>query len=281
MNPAFYVPACHKYIRKKDDAIDAQRIFSVSKTACKTWRPQTSFNDSELFSFLKENQILPSHVLENDINTDEVELCFSIISQYKCNSICQICPYSPLYRNQFENEEALLLGYALSSWANLQLLTANGLTCRHFRAMIPVSERSVVLVVPLNRLAFEYLEKVPRSPRDMADITDKIIATLQQNNKDKLSMADLDISRRYLENLCCDKYQALSPEKLAILLKKCFNLPLHLPENQTRPAVPSQTTPHPGKPATVLEGLLTGSNPAPARERTSPQEMARNSRGRI
>ncbi|RRK25024.1 hypothetical protein EBB54_30245 [Schaedlerella arabinosiphila] len=58
---------------------------------------------------------------------DHVELCFTIISQYKCNSICQLCAYSPLYKNQFEIQESILIGYALTSWNHLQsLINARG-----------------------------------------------------------------------------------------------------------------------------------------------------------
>ena len=36
------------------------------------------------------------------------------------------------------------------------------------------------MVVPLNRLAFEYLEKIPKSQEDMLSITDKIISILKR-----------------------------------------------------------------------------------------------------
>ena len=58
------------------------------------------------------------------------------------------------------DEEAILLSYALSSWERLNSLKKAGLICRHFRAMIPVSDKSKVQVVPLNRLAYEYLDRI-------------------------------------------------------------------------------------------------------------------------
>lgn len=49
--------------------------------------------------------------------------------------------------------------------------------------MIPVSDKSKVQVVPLNRLTYEYLETVPSSANDLLSIDYKIMAALKQNNK--------------------------------------------------------------------------------------------------
>lgn len=67
--------------------------------------------------------------------------------------------------------------------------------------MIPVSDKSKVLVVPLNRLAYEYLETVPSSANDLLSIDHKIMTALKQNNKNKLSNADFEIMHKYLTNL--------------------------------------------------------------------------------
>lgn len=67
--------------------------------------------------------------------------------------------------------------------------------------MIPVSDKSKVQVVPLNRLAYEYLETVPSSANDLLSIDYKIMAALKQNNKNKLSDSDFEIMHKYLTNL--------------------------------------------------------------------------------
>ena len=183
MNNKLFIPSCHKFITKKDGTANFQRIYGVLKSAYSTKYPNDTLSSEEVFDFLKLNQIVPHDFPHQDMDFDYQELCFSIITQYKCNSICQLCPYSSLYKNIYENEESILLSYALNSWDHLNSLKKAGLTCRHFRSMIPVSDKSKVLVVPLNRLAYEYLETVPSSANDLLSIDHKIMTALKQNNK--------------------------------------------------------------------------------------------------
>ncbi len=284
MKKQFCIPACHQYIRNKDGSPNAQRIFSVTRSAYRAKYPEQVPVDEELIAFLQANHIIPSDVKKGDLDMDHVELCFTIISQYKCNSICQLCAYSPLYKNQFEIQESILIGYALTSWNHLQSLINAGVTCRHFRAMIPVSEKSAVLVVPLNRLAFEYLEKVPRSQKDMLSVTDKIITSLKENNKDKLSAADLKIAKKYLDNLFHSHFQDIRPEEIHRILKECFQLSYREadgvcgPEQEVQKAdIPSSESmadsgKKEGPKAACLEGFLTGKKTAAARDRNLQQE---------
>ena len=185
MNNKLFIPSCHKFITKKDGTANFQRIYGVLKSAYSTKYPNDTLSSEEVFDFLKLNQIVPHDFPHQDMDFDYQELCFSIITQYKCNSICQLCPYSSLYKNIYENEESILLSYALNSWDHLNSLKKAGLTCRHFRSMIPVSDKSKVLVVPLNRLAYEYLETVPSSANDLLSIDHKIMTALKQNNKNR------------------------------------------------------------------------------------------------
>lgn len=284
MKKQFCIPACHQYIRNKDGSPNAQRIFSVTRSAYRAKYPEQSPADEELIAFLQANHIIPSDVKKEDLDMDHVELCFTIISQYKCNSICQLCAYSPLYKNQFEIQESILIGYALTNWNHLQSLISSGVTCRHFRAMIPVSEKSAVLVVPLNRLAFEYLEKVPRSQKDMLSVTDKIITSLKENNRDKLSAADLKIAKKYLDNLFHSHFQDTKPEEIHRILKECFQLSYQEADGicVSEQAVQKADIPcsenkadsgkKKGPKAACLEGFLTGKKPAAARGRNLQQE---------
>lgn len=244
MSNQFYIPACHKFIKTKDGEPNAQRIFSVAKTAFKQKNPNTILDDEQLLQYLTMNGLIDETTNKEDIDLNQIEMCFSIITQYKCNAICQLCGYSPLYKNQLENQEAVLLGYSLSSWNNLQLLLHSGVTCRLFRAMIPVSEKSAVSVVPLNRLAFEYMEKVPKRQEDMLSIADKIVASIKQNNKDKLSASDFKIVHRYLNNLYNSNFRYLKNEDIGRCLKH-FNLELK------EPTVESVATPEPTKPDAI------------------------------
>ena len=184
MNNKLFIPSCHKFITKKDGTANFQRIYGVLKSAYSTKYPNDTLSSEEVFDFLKLNQIVPHDFPHQDIDFDYQELCFSIITQYKCNSICQLCPYSSLYKNIYENEESILLSYALNSWDHLNSLKKAGLTCRHFRSMIPVSDKSKVLVVPLNRLAYEYLETVPSSANDFGK---NIIPTMLENGEKMVS----------------------------------------------------------------------------------------------
>ena len=246
MKNQFYIPACHKFIKTKDGEPNAQRIFSVAKTAFKQKNPNAILDDEQLLHHLIINGLVDESIRKEDIDLNQIEMCFSIITQYKCNAICQLCGYSPLYKNQLENQEAVLLGFSLSSWNNLQLLLHSGVTCRLFRAMIPVSEKSAVSVVPLNRLAFEYMEKVPKSQEDMLSIADKIVASIKQNNKDKLSTSDFKIVHRYLNNLYNSNFRYLKKEGIGRCLKH-FNLELK------EPSVESVTTPEPAKQVALPE----------------------------
>ncbi len=284
MKKQFCIPACHQYIRNKDGSPNAQRIFSVTRSAYRAKYPEQVPVDEELAAFLQANHIIPSDVKKEDLDMDHVELCFTIISQYKCNSICQLCAYSPLYKNQFEIQESILIGYALTNWNHLQSLINAGVTCRHFRAMIPVSEKSAVLVVPLNRLAFEYLEKVPRSQKDMLSVTDKIITSLKENNRDKLSAADLKIAKKYLDNLFHSHFQDIKPKEIHRILKECFQLSYReadgvcgseqavqkadIPSSESMAASGKKEGPK----AACLEGFLTGKKTAAARDRNLQQE---------
>lgn len=220
------VPSCYKYIKTKEGDPDYQRIYGVAVSAYQTKYPEAPMIKDEIFRYLKLSQVIPEKYNSELLNMDYVELCFSIISQFQCNAICQICPYSTLYRNAHEKEETIILGFALNTWENLQRIIQAGVTSRHFRAMIPVSEKSKVMVVPLNRLAFEYLEKIPKSQEDMLSITDKIISVLKQNNQNKLSASDFRIAKKYLDNLYNGYYSNLNDDFLQKALKDGFNLSL-------------------------------------------------------
>lgn len=274
MKKELFVPACHQYIKNKDGTPNIQRIFSVAKSAYQSKYPKQLLNDNELFAFLQASHVIPAEAKEEELDTEHTELCFSVISQYKCNSICQLCAYSPLYKNQFEIQESILIGYALTSWKNLQNLLNSGITCRHFRAMIPVSENSAVMVVPLNRLAFEYLEKIPKSQTDLLSVTDKIIISLKENNKDKLSAADLKIAKKFLDNLYNSNFQNLESKEIDRILKECFQLSYCEIDNAD---VPSQTISKekPGPKAACLEGLLTGKQNAVPVNRNMQKEVPR------
>lgn len=254
MNNKLFIPACHKFITKKDGTANFQRIYGVLKSAYSTKYPNDTLSSEEVFDFLKLNQIIPRDFSIQDMDFDYQELCFSIITQYKCNSICQLCPYSSLYKNIYEDEEAILLSYALSSWECLNSLKKAGLTCRHFRAMIPVSDKSKVQVVPLNRLAYEYLETVPSSANDLLSIDYKIMAALKQNNKNKLSDNDFEIMHKYLTNLTTVNSQKISDRNVADILKRCFQLEY----NQKIASSPLNTTNSNISTVPSIEGLLAG-----------------------
>ena len=265
-----FIPACYKYILKKDGTPDTQRIFSLAKSAYITKYADQKPDDKELFLFLKANNILPHSAEEDSLDKERPELCFTIISQYKCNSICQLCGYSPLYKNQYETEESILIGYAISNWNNLQYLIQSGISCRHFRAMIPVSEKSSICVVPVNRLAFEYMEKIPKCQNDMLHITDRILDTLHQNNKNKLSSGDFKIIKKYLDNLFNSGYQNLNPVKIHNILKRCYNL-CYMKEMTTDIPAAVQQEAQPAEKLLCVEGFLSGKNTIPAGNRTIPK----------
>ena len=222
------VPSCHKFIKTPTGEPDYQRIYSVAVSAYQTKYPNELLKKDELFRYLQMSRIIPQDLDPDRINLEHVELCFTIISQFQCNAICQLCPYSSLYRNTNEKDETLILGYALKTWDNLQRIKASGVKSRMFRAMIPVSEKSKVMVVPLNRLSFEYLETIPKSQEDMLSITDKIISLLRQNNQSKLSAADFKIAKKYLDNLYNGNYSKISMELLDKAMRKAFNLGLQV-----------------------------------------------------
>ena len=256
------VPSCYKYIKTKEGEADYQRIYGVAVSAYQTKYPDAPIIKEEIFRYLQLSQVIPEKYNPELLNMDYVELCFSIISQFQCNSICQICPYSTLYRNTHEKEETIVLGFALSTWENLQRIIQAGVTSRLFRAMIPVSEKSKVMVVPLNRLAFEYLEKIPKSQEDMLSITDKIISILKRNNQNKLSASDFKIAKKYLDNLYNGNYTNCGDDVLKKALKDGFNISVEgISSKQqladtNKSAPPVNNKPLESKPAAHINGFL-------------------------
>lgn len=270
MKQQLYIPACHKYLLLKDGTPDYQRMFSVSKAAYNLKYPDQEPDSQSLFDFLQANQLFPSALKLEDLDIEKQDLCFSVISQYKCNAICQLCGFSPLYTNQLENEETTLLGFAICNWKNLKLLLDSGVTCRLFRARIPVSEKSAVSVVPLNRLAFEYLEKIPKSQEDLLDVPSKIVTSLKENNKGKLSSSDFKIITKYLENLYTGSYQHTKLEDINTILKKHYKLALKSQENSDPTKIESSK---PGnQPPIIIEGFLGTKKPVKTTARTIQQE---------
>lgn len=264
MKKQLYIPACRKFLEDENGVMDVQKLFSLSRQAYNLKYPGEFPDNKELLSFLQVNRLVPPAYRIEDLNTEHVELCFSIITQYNCNSICQLCGYSPLYKNQLEEQESVLLGYALANWNNLQALLRSGITSKHFRAMISVSERSKVAVVPLNRLAFEYMEKIPQSQNDMRNLPEQIINAIKTNNKNKLSASDIKVAQRYLENLQNSKYQYLDVKIIQNILTECYRLEYkeYADEREEKTEGP-----------VYIEGFLGGGIPEKSSVRNNPQEQ--------
>lgn len=264
MKKQLYIPACRKFLEDENGVMDVQRLFSLSRQAYNLKYPGEFPDSKELLSFLQANGLVPPSYRVEELNTEHVELCFSIITKHNCNSLCQLCGYSPLYKNQLEEQESVLLGYALSSWNNLQALIQSGITSRHFRAMISVSEKSKVAVVPLNRLAFEYMEKIPKSQNDMRTLPEQIITAIKTNNKNKLSASDVKVVQRYLENLQNSKYQFLDAKIIQNILAECYRLDYkeYVEEKEEPTSAP-----------VYIDGFLGGNIPEKPSVRNSPQEQ--------
>lgn len=264
MKKQLYIPACRKFLEDENGVMDVQKLFSLSRQAYNLKYPGEFPDNKELLSFLQVNRLVPPSYRIDELNTERMELCFSIITQYNCNSLCQLCGYSPLYKNQLEEQESVLLGYALTNWNNLQTLMRSGITSKHFRAMISVSEKSKVAVVPLNRLAFEYMEKIPKSQNDMRNLPEQIINAIKTNNKNKLSVSDIKVAQRYLENLQNSKYQYLDVKIIQNILAECYRL-----EYKEYADVKEEGADAP----VYIEGFLGGETPEKPSVRNSPQEQ--------
>lgn len=264
MKKQLYIPACRKFLEDENGVMDVQKLFSLSRQAYNLKYPGEFPDNKELLSFLQVNRLVPPAYRIDELNTEHVELCFSIITQYNCNSICQLCGYSPLFKNQLEEQESVLLGYALANWNNLQALLSSGITSKHFRAMISVSERSKVAVVPLNRLAFEYMEKIPQSQNDMRNLPEQIIDAIKTNNKNKLSVSDIKVAQRYLENLQNSKYQYVDVKIIQNILAECYRLEYKECADEKEEKTESPV---------YIEGFLGGGIPEKPSVRNSPQEQ--------
>ena len=265
MKNQLYIPACKKFLEDENGIMDVQRLFSLSRQAYNLKYPNEFPDNQDLLSFLKVNKLVPPAYPLDALNTEHVELCFSMITQNNCNALCQLCGYSPLYKNQYEEQESILLGYALGNWNNLQSLIQTGLTARHFRAMISVSERSKVAVVPLNRLAFEYMEKIPKSQSDMKNLPGQIMDAIKANNKNKLSITDTKIALRYLENLQKGKYQYVDTQIIRDIIKNVYHL--EFKEIAGEIEKPSETP-------VYISGFLGTPTPDKTPVRNIPQENA-------
>lgn len=264
MNRPLYIPACRKYLEDENGIMDVQKLFSLSRQAYSLKYPKEFPDHQELLSFLQANNLVPPSYRVEELNTEQVEFCFSIITKYNCNSLCQLCGYSPLYKNQLEEQEAILLGYALSSWKNLQSLIHSGITSRHFRAMISMTEKSKVAVVPLNRLAFEFMEKIPKSQNDMRNLPELITNAIKENNKNKLSTTDAKVAQRYLENLQNSNYQYIKTEVIQRILKKDYKL-----DFKENPNSNEQTTNN----SVYIDGFLGNNTPEKSTARNILQEQ--------
>lgn len=282
------IPACINYIVLPNGEPDHHRIFNVMKTALYTKYKDAQLTDDKIWSFLRASSQLPSSVKLSDIDTGRSELCFNIITQYKISAICQLCPYSTLYKNANEVEESLILCYALDSVENFKMLTDAGLESRHLRSMQRLSDKSKTQVYPINRQIYEFL-KTECVPSDFYKMLDQIVTYIKTNSPSKLLIADLKMINQYIKNIC--NLKVLKSEDVVKILQDTFSIQI----SSVSPAVKSKKLedqkPIEGKnerePSTgsVIEGLLGSmpaapspkqSTPEPAVERTSSSTQDKN-----
>lgn len=103
------VPACFKIIQDKGRDVD---YYSVLYQALAKKYPENEIEKEQVRQTIQNYGVLSENKKQNRIKSLD---CFQIVSEYKCNYICRLCPYHPAYRNQWEEEEKTILSYLLQT----------------------------------------------------------------------------------------------------------------------------------------------------------------------
>lgn len=196
------IPACHSYL--KDDLQRLQILLSLAEQGCKERYPDIMVSREQLLTLfhgagiIKEGTSLSG--METPLNAD----CFSIVSEYKCSYICQICPLSGRYKNAREAEESTLLSYALATPENFKWLKESGVDSTMFQSLFlinPVPSGSLVPTLPLNRLVYFYLECTANTLHSFTSLPADITAAIERDNQKKLTKNNVTAINQYLKQL--------------------------------------------------------------------------------
>lgn len=241
------IPACHSYI--KDNPKRTQILLSLAQQCCKEQYPDVSISKEQLISLFCSAGIIPDKtalsITDEDINTT----CFSIVSEYKCSFICQICPLSGRYKNALETEESALLSYALTNSQNYRLLKESGMNSKMFQALFlanPVPTGSLVATLPLNRLVYFYLECTADTIPSFASLPTDIAAAIEHDNQKKLTRDNIKSIKLYLKQLQ-KGYREGCENEIAAILRDHYGLvpKMALSKEETKDPRPPEKPDHP------------------------------------
>ena len=225
------IPACHSYL--KGHPKQSLILLTLARQCCREQYPDVSISQEQLISLFCSAGIISDKTAlattDEEINTT----CFSIVTEYKCSFICQICPLSGRYKNALEAEESALLSYALSNSQNYRLLKESGMNSKMFQALFlanPVPTGSLVATLPLNRLVYFYLECTADTVPSFTSLPTDITAAIEHDNQKKLTRDNIKSINLYLKQLqkgyregCEDKIATILIDHYGLVPKMAFS----------------------------------------------------------
>lgn len=217
------VPACHDHLKNHPKRL--QILMSLAEQGCKERYPDTAISRDQMLAVFQGAGIIKDRTALEAEETLSVD-CYSIVSEYKCSYICPVCPLSGRYKNALESEEGILLSYALASPEHFFLLKESGVTSKLFQSLFlvnPVPTGTLVATLPLNRLAYFYLECTTDTLASFSSLPADITAAIERDNKKKLTRHNTSAIHIYLKQLQ-QSYHAGSEGAISRILKDNFGL---------------------------------------------------------
>lgn len=218
------IPACHGFLKENPDRL--QILLSLSVQGCRERYPDVVINQEQLLTFFRSTGIISGDAALPQADEAITADCFSVVSEYKCSYVCQICPLSARYKNAKESEESALLSYAMASPENFLLLRENGIESKSFQALFlvnPIPSGSLVATLPLNRLAYFYLECTAGTLASFKSLPADIAAAIARDNQKKLTQSNIKAISMYLQQIQ-KGYHEKSKESIAAILRDSYQL---------------------------------------------------------
>lgn len=222
------IPACHNYLKNHPKRISI--LLALAEQGCKDRYPDITVTQEQLLSLFQSAGITDNSTLITESAQLSSMDCFTIVSEYKCSFICQICPLCARYKNAKEAEESALLSYALSNPQNFNLLKTSGVESSLFQALFLVNPNpsgTLVATLPLNRLVYFYLECTASTLTSFSSLPSDITIAIERDNAKKLTKEHVKSILTYLK-IIQKGYRGRSEESIAAILRDCYQLDLKL-----------------------------------------------------
>lgn len=218
------IPACHSHLKNNPNRL--KMMLSLAEQGCKERYPDITISQEQLFTFFHGAGIISNNETLPEKSRESTTDCFSIVSEYKCSFICQICPLSPRYKNIKDTEESALLTYALSCPQNFNSLKSRGVESKMFQSLFlvnPTPSGPLAATLPLNRLVFFYLECTANTLTSFSSLPADITAAIKRDNQEKLTEDNIKSINVYLKQIQ-KSYSEQTEDIIETILKDSYGL---------------------------------------------------------